>query len=40
VADPRSAFATGARFPEADAIIVAPADELAERAAPRPMQWW
>lgn len=31
VADPRAAFATAARFPIADAVIVAPAAELASR---------
>ena len=34
VADPRAAFATGARFPTAGALVVAPAAELAARAAP------
>jgi xanthine dehydrogenase accessory factor len=36
VADPRPAFATAARFPEADALVVAPAGELADRVAPPP----
>lgn len=36
VADPRPAFATAARFPEADAVVVAPAAELAARVAPPP----
>lgn len=31
VADPRAAFATAARFPTADALVVAPAGELAGR---------
>jgi xanthine dehydrogenase accessory factor len=34
VADPRPAFATAARFPMAANLIVAPAEELAARAAP------
>jgi len=34
VADPRPAFATVTRFPEADAVVVAPADQLVERTAP------
>ncbi len=34
VADPRAAFATAARFPTADALIVAPAADLVERLAP------
>ena len=34
IADPRPAFATAARFPMADALIVAPADQLAQKAAP------
>lgn len=34
IADPRAAFATAARFPTAGALVVAPAGELAERAAP------
>ena len=34
IADPRAAFATAARFPQAHALVVAPAAELAERAAP------
>ncbi len=34
VADPRAASATPARFPAADAIVVAPAAELVERVAP------
>ncbi len=33
VADSRPAFATPARFPEADAVVVAPVDELADRVA-------
>src|SRR6185436_3669122 len=32
--DPRAAFATAARFPTADALVVAPADELVRRTAP------
>jgi xanthine dehydrogenase accessory factor len=36
VADPRPAFATAARFPGADAIVVAPATELVTRAGPGP----
>lgn len=36
IADPRATFATAARFPEADAIIVASAPELVARAQPRP----
>jgi xanthine/CO dehydrogenase XdhC/CoxF family maturation factor len=34
VADPRAAFATAARFPAADACVVAPAGQLVERVAP------
>jgi xanthine/CO dehydrogenase XdhC/CoxF family maturation factor len=34
VADPRPAFATAERFPGADALVCAPPDELAARAAP------
>ncbi len=34
VADPRPALATAARFPEADALVVAPAEALVDRAAP------
>ncbi len=34
VADPRPAFATHARFPAADACVVAPADQLVARIAP------
>jgi xanthine/CO dehydrogenase XdhC/CoxF family maturation factor len=34
IADPRAAFATAARFPSADALVVAPAAELATRIAP------
>jgi xanthine dehydrogenase accessory factor len=34
--DPRPAFATAARFPTADALVVAPADELVRRVAPGP----
>lgn len=33
IADPRAASATTKRFPMADALVVAPADQLAERAA-------
>jgi len=36
IADPRGAFATAARFPAADAVVVAPADELVARVAPGP----
>lgn len=36
VADPRAAFATAARFPTADSLVVAPAAELADRAMPDP----
>jgi xanthine dehydrogenase accessory factor len=36
IADPRAAFATAARFPTADALVVAPAAELATRVAPGP----
>lgn len=36
IADPRSAFATGARFPTADTLIVGAADQLVARAAPGP----
>jgi xanthine dehydrogenase accessory factor len=36
IADPRPAFAAAARFPTADALVVAPAAELADRAAPGP----
>lgn len=36
VADPRSAFATAERFPAADALIAAPADQLVSRLAPGP----
>ena len=36
VGDPRSAFATAARFPAADALIVAPAAELVARINPPP----
>ncbi|HWA10986.1 MAG TPA: XdhC family protein [Opitutaceae bacterium] len=36
VADPRGAFATKERFPEADAIVVGPADTLVARIAPEP----
>jgi len=39
VADPRSAFASLERFPDADARIVAPADLLVERAAPGPASY-
>jgi xanthine dehydrogenase accessory factor len=34
VADPRPAFATAARFPTADGLLVAPAGELVARTAP------
>lgn len=34
VGDPRPAFATAARFPGADRIVVAPADQLVGRTAP------
>jgi xanthine/CO dehydrogenase XdhC/CoxF family maturation factor len=34
IADPRPAFATPARFPTADALVVAPADELVRHTAP------
>ena len=34
VADPRAAAATGARFPEADALVVGPADQLVARVSP------
>lgn len=34
VADPRPALATAARFPAADALVVAPAEVLVERASP------
>ncbi|MBC7369235.1 MAG: XdhC family protein [Undibacterium sp.] len=36
IADPRAAFATAARFPTADRILVAPADELVARVTPEP----
>jgi len=36
IADPRSAFATAARFPTASRLIVAPAAELVARVAPEP----
>ncbi len=36
VADPRPAFATAARFPEADALVVGPAAELVGRIDPGP----
>ena len=36
VADPRAAFATAARFPEANTLVVGRADELVARVAPRP----
>jgi xanthine/CO dehydrogenase XdhC/CoxF family maturation factor len=36
IADPRAAFATPARFPDADALIVGAADELVRRVAPGP----
>lgn len=34
VADPRAAFATSARFPSADALVVGPAEQLAAKVAP------
>ena len=34
IADPRAAFATAARFPTADACVVAPADQLATKTSP------
>jgi xanthine/CO dehydrogenase XdhC/CoxF family maturation factor len=34
IADPRASFATAVRFPMARALVVAPAAELADRAAP------
>jgi len=34
IADPRPAFATAERFPTADALVVAPAEELVPRLAP------
>jgi xanthine dehydrogenase accessory factor len=34
IADPRGAFATSARFPLTDAIVVAPSDQLVAKAAP------
>jgi xanthine/CO dehydrogenase XdhC/CoxF family maturation factor len=34
IADPRAAFATTARFPFADALVVGPADQLIARTAP------
>jgi xanthine/CO dehydrogenase XdhC/CoxF family maturation factor len=36
IADPRAAFATAARFPTADALVVAPADQLAVMLNPKP----
>lgn len=36
VADPRPAFATAGRFPSADALVAAPANELVSRLAPGP----
>lgn len=36
VADPRPAFATAARFPQADALVVGPAAELVARIDPGP----
>ena len=36
IADPRTTFATAARFPTADLLIVAPAYELVARVAPEP----
>jgi xanthine dehydrogenase accessory factor len=34
IADPRAAFATAARFPEADGFVVAPAEDLVARTQP------
>lgn len=34
IADPRAAFATAARFPTADSLLVAPAADLVDRLAP------
>lgn len=36
IADPRATFATATRFPEADAFVVAPAEELVARTRPDP----
>jgi xanthine dehydrogenase accessory factor len=36
IADPRAAYATAARFPAADALVVGVAEELVARAAPGP----
>jgi xanthine/CO dehydrogenase XdhC/CoxF family maturation factor len=36
VADPRPVYATAARFPEADALVVGPAEELVSRIDPGP----
>ncbi|MDO8545681.1 MAG: XdhC family protein [Opitutaceae bacterium] len=36
VADPRTAFATNRRFPRADKVVAAPAEELVARVAPGP----
>lgn len=36
VADPRPEFAHSARFPDADALVVAPADRLVDQVAPNP----
>lgn len=36
VADPRADFASGKRFPTANALIVGPAEELVQRVAPSP----
>ena len=36
IADPRAAFTTTERFPTAEALVVAPADELVGRTAPGP----
>ncbi len=36
IADPRAAFATSTRFPQADALIVGPADSLVKRVNPDP----
>jgi len=36
IADPRATFATAARFPTAEALVVGPAPELAARVSPPP----
>jgi xanthine dehydrogenase accessory factor len=36
IADPRAAFATKQRFPNADTLVVAPADTLVDKIAPGP----